>query len=484
MNNIENKKIKKVVKVIFYVVLCATVATSVFILILVTNGYWYDIANNKIEQRALIQFNSTPTGASVIVDGKSVSGNTANKVMVDPGTHIITIKKDGYQPWSTKISAKSGSLIWVNYARLIPNAIKTKTIKKYSKVDQSVSSPDGKFIILQPDTSLPKFELINIDGDDTNYSALIIPNGGYTISTDNQQQFKIMSWNNDDKNVIIKHSYENKIEWLDMNLTDSTTKNLSQIFDLSFIKIEFSSDDGNSIYVLCDNGDLRKIDIGSSTMSRAIIDNLIDFNIYNNKTIAYKSKKNDLNDQQIGIYQDGNNLSSKIMNARSDETVNFALTSYYGNDYLVVSVDNKIYIYAGSFPKSESDDSLKLANTFVASDKIINLSFGRDGRIVVFKDKNNTYGYYDIERQVGGVSSNTIAFDGINWFDGSYYLWADVDNKLSIWDFNGDNKTNDLLDVASNQIVVLNDNGKYLYSFYQNKKTNMIELQRTSMIIN
>src|SRR3981189_1478113 len=50
-------------------------------------GYRIDSEKGRLEQGALLQFDSTPSGAMVTIDGKTLGPRTATKQTVIAGTH-------------------------------------------------------------------------------------------------------------------------------------------------------------------------------------------------------------------------------------------------------------------------------------------------------------------------------------------------------------------------------------------------------------
>lgn len=69
------------------------IATSAILFML---GYRLD-GGKGLEQGALLQFDSQPSGADVYVDGLNINSRTASKKTVVAGTHSVRMAKAGYQ---------------------------------------------------------------------------------------------------------------------------------------------------------------------------------------------------------------------------------------------------------------------------------------------------------------------------------------------------------------------------------------------------
>jgi hypothetical protein len=64
---------------------------------------------SMLQAQAKLIIDSTPPGADINVDGSFV-GNTPSTVDVAPGTHEITVKKQGFVDWTRKLSVTGGDI--------------------------------------------------------------------------------------------------------------------------------------------------------------------------------------------------------------------------------------------------------------------------------------------------------------------------------------------------------------------------------------
>lgn len=56
---------------------------------------------------------SAPTLADIEIDGK-YAGSTKSSIKLSPGSHAITVKKNGFEPWSRTIEVTAGSELTIN----------------------------------------------------------------------------------------------------------------------------------------------------------------------------------------------------------------------------------------------------------------------------------------------------------------------------------------------------------------------------------
>lgn len=61
---------------------------------------------------ASLSITSTPAGADIELDGKHI-GNAPSTVKVQPGSHGITMRKSGYQPWGKTLDVQADASITV-----------------------------------------------------------------------------------------------------------------------------------------------------------------------------------------------------------------------------------------------------------------------------------------------------------------------------------------------------------------------------------
>jgi serine/threonine-protein kinase len=60
-------------------------------------------------KRAFINVTSTPSGASVLIDGKPVGDTPVERFRAQPGSRSVVVQMEGYQPWETSIDLKAGA---------------------------------------------------------------------------------------------------------------------------------------------------------------------------------------------------------------------------------------------------------------------------------------------------------------------------------------------------------------------------------------
>ena len=110
-------------RIVVYSLMTLSVIGLVVVLVFVMLGYQFNSDDGKIEQGGLVQFDSQPSGAEVTIDGAAFSTRTASKTTMTAGQHYITMNREGYTPWQKSITVVPGSVLWLNYTRLVPTEL-------------------------------------------------------------------------------------------------------------------------------------------------------------------------------------------------------------------------------------------------------------------------------------------------------------------------------------------------------------------------
>lgn len=466
--------------IIYSVMVTAVVIIVTFITMLML-GYRLNLSDGNLEQYALVKFSSSPSGATVSIDDDLVNSKTPNKSTVAPGSHKITIWRDGYETWTKNINVSSGTVTWLNYAILVPKDLQSEQVSTYNELANSIASSVQDNILVQQSVTIPTFELIDVSADEPETSTISIDSTIYSQA--NTHSFTLYSRDESGRYALIKHIYDKNNEWLMLDLQKpSLTKNLTKIFNISISDVVFSGSDGNKLYILANNT-IRELNLSDETISKALVSNVQSFNFYSeSKVITFKTKSDANSETTLGLYRIGDSGPSEIKRVSSKFVNNIATTEYYNDNYVAFSEGKDVVILSGSYPKTTSDDanSLKEFASFSLDYDVKKLSFSPSGQYLLIQSGDN-YTSYDLEYQK--LSQNSVSGSGasftLKWLDDNY-LWSNRDGELVIREFDGQNQH--LINKTTPvQDVMLTSNGRYIYSF--NKIGEKYQLQRVRMIL-
>lgn len=107
-----------------------------------TAGYRYDWRKNRIQKTGIIQTDSVPESASVILNGIALDQVTPSPLTrLLPENYRIRFEKPGYFPWEKTVEVRSGETTFVTSAALIKDEMPKRLLEIES--ENPSFSPDG-----------------------------------------------------------------------------------------------------------------------------------------------------------------------------------------------------------------------------------------------------------------------------------------------------------------------------------------------------
>lgn len=434
-------------------------------------GYRFDSNNGSLEQGALLQFASEPSGATVEVDGKAAVNKTPTKFSVMAGTHTFTMRRDGYEVWTKTIDVKAGTLNWLNYALLIPTERTPEKLTQFTGLSASLASPDSRAIAVLSDAKNPSIELIDIRSDDIKTVTLTLPQTLYTdaLTPNISHAFTLNSWDQGGRYILMNHTYNDKSEWLIVDTRDiNNSKNVTKLLNIDITSPVLAGTSGSIVYVIS-AGDIRKLDLSAATISRSLVSGVKSFELYDTNILTYVGvDQKDPTRHVAGLYREGDSASHILRSSPLTTPLSVATARYFNQDFVAIAEGTQIDILGGSYPTTPGDDisSLGIVSSVTFEPTAQRLSFSPRGDYVLAQT-GATFMSYDIEHS--RVSRSTIVppqeapVGALQWLNDDH-VWSDTNSTLTIRDFDGANVVS-LSGVTAGQDVVLTTNRKFMYSF-------------------
>lgn len=484
-----SKRAETVRLVLLYTFMTAIILALVTVLVLVVANYRFNKATGTLEQSGLLQLASTPSNADVQVDGTSIGQRTSTKYSIDPGEHTIGLEKDQYTPWSKRISVASGSLVWLNYARLVPRDRPVQVINSYPALARSLASPDQKNIALHFETQSPDIRIVDISNKDPKGQTVTIPEVLYLDSSlsdqDKQaarlsQSFELERWDESGRYLLVQYTRASQVSYLVIDTQDVTkSSNLSREFSIPLSNIRFLGRSGNTLYALSENR-LRKLDISGGTISRSLVDGVASFELYEDGDIAYTTVRDEHNNQSVGVYRDGD-ASANILQTTADQSSSLfiALTNYYDTRYAVIAEGSTLTLYKGHYDKGMS--GLEKVMTQTMSEPITHVDFNQPGSYVLAQAGSAMMSYSIDYNTTTNWQLEGVPYESLQWADSMHVLYA-KDGQLIMREIDGANASPLMVTDASHiYAATLSRNGTYMYGIAHD--SNRYQLQRIRMIL-
>lgn len=444
--------------------------------IMLVLGYRFDFRNGDVAQGALLQFRSTPVGATITLDETTLPFKTPGKQNVSVGQHSVALKLKGYHEWKKDMNVKAQELRWVNYARLVPEDLRTENVKEFPSIASASPSPDHKWIVLQQTVDAPELTLVDIrDKQKPVFSPLQFPVASYTQVEGQAHQFNVIEWDFGARYILVHHTVGAVSEYLRVDRTDvDNTVNISAKLGVNPEAIHFSGTSGNVFYAL-ESGLVRRLDIGAGTISQPVVKGVASFQLYSTSTIAYVKQPVE-HSVEVGVVV--NDKVSRVATYDDTAPVYVNMSEYFDDYYLMVGRGNTITITKNPEQKTRSKfATVKTASTI----DWVKLSNG--GRFAV-AGTGSQFTTYDIEtRETFDVNLPGVPADAkepLQWLD-DYYLVSTADNDLRITEFDGANQ-HVLTSSIVGYKVTLDDKGEMLYSIGKTQSGAFV-LRATQMII-
>ncbi len=485
MNQRRNKRRLRTQLVFVYTLMALAVVSIVAILILVIQGYRYNRYDGKVEQGGLVQFDSRPSGATVSADGTVLANRTASKITLTSGKHTISMARDGYSSWTHEATVKPGGVLWLNYTLLYPTNPVHSNVAALGTVVSALPSPDSKRIAtVTSDNGV--INLTTLDTDTPGTTKITITADGYTPAGEGESKaFSLLSWDKDNRQVLVRYTHGASVEYLSVNLSDGTARNITKRLGVDIDTTMYSLADTNVVYVLTANHELRRANLADMTLSGPLASNVSSISITEKNSVQYATLPDEKGVRTIGYVSSGATKAKTLFEYPGlASTANLAGLSgtYYGDHYVVASHGDTIDIYRLDLPSS--DTTSVLAPTHIGSMTLAGgatyLGFSADTNRFIYGQRDNTIVTYDLElvssARITALANLTRRAE---WID-AFHVATTVGGSGTYSDFDGTNGVSFATNI-DDLPVVLSSGNKYLYYFSTtNGTTNLMRAKMTN----
>jgi hypothetical protein len=456
--------------IVVYTLMVLAVAGLVALIFFIMSGYRFNQYDGKVEQGGLVQFDTKPGGADIWVDQAHLGNKTPAKITVTSGVHTIIMVRDGYFEWRKSVTVQGGTILWLDYARLIPKVLPQSTVATTAKPSSSLTSPDSKQLVYISDAAQPVVSLVNLDTDTPKVANLAIPITAYTkLASPEAGTFTLDSWSGDNRYLLIRHNYGQKLEWLTLDTQGAhDAVNVTAIFSVEAREVQFSKGDALSLYLLTPSNELRRGDVRAKTLASAIMTNVDSFGQYDNSTVTFVTKVDPMTkNRSVGYITSGASAPRLVLSYADDGAtpIHFTIAHYYNQNHYVLSYGAQVDILTGDVPSSDTKNpaALQMFATITSPTTVAEILLSPESHRFVMLRSDTAVAVYDLElKQVGSVSFTRS--QGAMWTDEFHYATVADGGAVRVYDFDGTNG-HDLLSGSLGGSVAMTPNGKYFYGF-------------------
>ena len=466
--NPERKKHLRSVKVIFSeCVMVVAVVIMVIILGFLVSGYWIN-SDFEVDRQGLLQLSSIPTGATVTIDGVEGSWieRTNMSKNLSSGEHTIILSRDGYDTWTKTINITEGLLYRIHYPRLF--LMERTKEKMLDIVDFSAAtiSPDHSYLILMNDTT--EWTTINLNDENLKpvkvdiakyFSGLEPASSTDATTTDATKRLftgtiEDIRWDRDSTHALFKAKFGDSIEWVLMDVKNPTNSiNITREFGVNFSEVEILDNSSGNLLVV-QNGNLQKVDLGAKAISNVLVENVVDFDHFNQNEVIFSAKNNNPVEGEleyyVGTFKIGDAQIQKLLDTNTPAKV--TLSKFYEDKFITILENDSLTVY-------KKDDFEKLSD-FKLNFTPGNLVVGHNGEFITMEALPQIA---TLDMESMSVAEWTIDGDDCDWLDNDM-LYSVKDGDLIVYDYDGLNRRVIASNVSSRFPAAITDD-KWLYYF-------------------
>lgn len=500
-----DRETKKKLHRIWVVVASILMTLAVILIVAVTTllALGYNFNGKVIQQTGVMQLHTTPTGATVTIDGKTEFFRSNLSVELAPGEHQLVLTRDNYDAWEKTISIHSGYVFRLYYPRLFLSERPTEVMAKLPADLEFYSVAPNRKGILYAEQNALTWTYIDASGNTLATTTIELGQvlGEDFINADDQKvahfagEVVSLEWNNDGSRVLAAIRQNEITTWFLLNLKEiNTSVNLTQAFAMDFERITLASDSADRLFAF-ENGNLRSISVGTMALSRVLLDHIESYS-NNGTTLAYvqnlDGQRNvgtfEINDDGgVRIVEIGTEVFSEASNADGTETsesiaddwgdqsqVRVAISEYYGDEYLAVVSGKHIRFYGGTFPtygaEAKISETLPLLEEFTLDFTPTRVEASPDSEYFLFADGTNLAVVDTYDNTLSTYAAPSANYD---WFDDGM-LYATTGEELKVWDFDGANQRTLATKVAERP-VLNSENDRFVY--YVSAQNELVRMQ-------
>ena len=432
-----------------------SVVALVIVSLLLAMGYSINPSSETeemINRMGLLAIQSKPTGATVTIDGNQLFAWTNMSRTVVAGKHEVELSRDGYRTWKKTVDVPAGMMYRLNYPRLFLNEIESSDVVDFRDVDvYSIAHDENTMLVV---SKLGEVSILKINEEKPSRKVLDF---GTILGEKYLGGLEIVSWSGNSKRVIAKYNKE----WLVLNIDKPLESiNLTQKYAMNFSEVRFSNDAGDRVIVI-EGGNLRKIELNSGKTTEVLMKKVLSFDNLGEDIVLVRQ---DETGKSVRFLRDGD-VEPSIIEAHKECTEGCRMLAvvdkYYGDNYLGVTIDDRLIVYKGSvldFVNADAGLSVVLDTDlgYITNELTTN---GNGEIITVLDESRKKVAVFDTETE-SVVKYTTLA--QVKYVDESL-MYRVEDGELVVSDFDGRNEVIIAENVKNGTEVKISRNDKWMY---------------------
>ncbi len=496
MNPERQKRLRSVKVIASETLMVVAVIVLVVVLAFLVSGYWIN-AEGQVDRQGLLQLSSVPTGATVTIDGAEmpwIERTNMSKNLMN-GQHTITLTREGYDTWTKTVNISEGLLYRLHYPRLFLQERVREKVLDTANVNTATISPDHNYMIMIGGTT--EWSTVNLNNEElkptkVNVAELFMATTGRVANGASQNggdasgggtseagseaaegetrteatetpatpvvafdgEILDVRWDRDSSHALFEVKFGDTVEWLLLDVKNpQNSVNVSRRFGVNFSEIQILDNSSNNLLVV-QNGNLHKVDLGAKSVSSVLVENVMNFDHYNQNEVVFSAKVAGAPEGQpqyyVGYFQIGDAEIKEL--ERTVQPALVTLSKFYEDKFITVFSGGKLTVHR--------KDDYEVLKEFELDFAPEDLEVGHNGEFQTLP-AGTRIATLDMEAMT--VSEWGVEGSGFDWIDNDM-VYTVNDGQLTVYDYDGLNRRVIAEGVAAGFPAAVTDD-KWLYYF-------------------
>ena len=410
-----------------------TLAIIMTTLTLLYAAYGYSFGKNgQLIQKGLVFVSSSPSPASIYLNGVLNAQQTNARLNIPAGEYTIKLTRPGYRPWQRAVGVVGGSVERFDYPLLYPVHLVNTVEQKLTGLPQLfLESPSRQWILVQQpqnDTSFTRYDITNfkqlVTTTVTIPSNIVAPNvpGG---------SWQLVQWSTDNSHVLLNHIVNGVNDYILFDQTQpSQSIDLTKALSLNNTVIPSMVNNQYNQYDLYDptTQTLTQASL-SQPQPTALLSQVLAFKSFGSNMLLYATTQNAPTGKVlIELQQNGTTYTLQSLPAGASNYL-LNLAQYNGNWFVAEgdSSGHKVYIYENPQNSNSSSPSQPLVPAAILNVNQPNfLSFSANTQFIMAENGNH-FSVFDAQNdKVYAYQTNPAPVAGTHaaWMDGDRIIYA------------------------------------------------------------
>lgn len=441
-----------------YGLMAVLIGLGTILLVLFAYGFSFDRSTGSIIQNGLVFVDTNPIEANVYVNGE-LRGRGDQRLVLPDDEYSIEVQEPGYRSWYKDLSLSGGSVVRLAYPLLFPETIETSTYRRFSQAPHLLStSPDRRWLLLQESEDITSFVLYDLEQGINLPTFFSLPTGVVRQGVSGSE-LSVVEWSNDNEHVIVKHSYEDGVEFILVNRLDANqSQNLTDRFsDSTFHDISLIDKQYDQYHLFNrQTGNLVQAELESND-TEVVLEDIITYRSHGEDALLYVKEipqivgADSADERQekdtVGVFMERVDSVYQIDSLPKGGAADYLLdlARFSGSWYVVFghAEERRALIYQDPIELLEQEGITALNPVAILHTDANprHVSFSTNARNIALQ-ADEEYAVYDAEREE--IHNFRVADEGTAlprgyWMDG-HRITTIQSNTLFVTDFDGHNQ--------------------------------------------